>query len=110
MIEVIIRNYLKEKLSIPVCLEKPMSQFKEYVLIEKVGSGNENHIHTATIAVQSISTTLYKAAALNEKIKKEMEAMPYETEVSKAKLNNDYNYTDTTVKEYRYQAVYDLVY
>ena len=24
-------------------------------------------------------------------------------------LNSDYNYTDTTTKEYRYQAVFDIV-
>ena len=30
--------------------------------------------------------------------------------ISKSKLNSDYNFTDTTKKQYRYQAVYDLVY
>lgn len=39
-----------------------------------------------------------------------MDAMPYNTDISKAKLNSDYNYTDTTTKSYRYQAVYDLVF
>ena len=30
--------------------------------------------------------------------------------VSKAKLNSDYNYTDTAKKRYRYQAVYEVIY
>ena len=30
--------------------------------------------------------------------------------ISSAKLNTDYNFTDTTTREYRYQAVYDLTY
>ena len=30
-------------------------------------------------------------------------------DISKCQLNSDYNYTDTTRKKYRYQAVYDMV-
>ena len=31
-------------------------------------------------------------------------------EVSACRLNSDYNFTDTTTKHYRYQAVFDLVF
>ena len=30
--------------------------------------------------------------------------------ISSAKLDTDYNFTDTSTREYRYQAVYDLTY
>ena len=109
MIELTVLNYLKSVLGIPVYMEVP-SDVSEYVLIEKTGSGRENHINTATIAVQSISTSLYKAASLNEEVKEAMDGIIYDADVSRAELNSDYNYTDTTTKTYRYQAVYDLVY
>lgn len=109
MIEAIVRDYLKSALDVPVELEK-LTTAEEYVLIEKTGSGKENHINSATFAIQSYSTSLYKAAELNERVKEAMDAMACDTDISKAKLNSDYNYTDTTTKSYRYQAVYDLVF
>ena len=39
-----------------------------------------------------------------------MDGMAYAENVFMAKLNSDYNYTDTSVKRYRYQAVYDMTY
>ena len=38
MIEVIIKNYLAEKLSVPVVLEVPANSSKSFVLLEKTGS------------------------------------------------------------------------
>ena len=109
MIELTVLNYLKSALAVPVYMEVPSNE-QEYVIIEKTGSSRENHINSATFAIQSISTSLYKAAELNEKVKAAMDDIIYEVDVSKAELNGDYNYTDTTTKAYRYQAVYDLVY
>lgn len=31
-------------------------------------------------------------------------------EIASVKLDNDYNFTDTETKEYRYQAVFDITY
>ena len=39
-----------------------------------------------------------------------MAAITERPEVGSCELNSDYNYTDGTKKEYRYQAVFDLVY
>lgn len=88
-------------------LEKPPPQF---VLIEKTGSSTKNHIESATLALQSYAGSLYLAAELNEKVKKAMDNIATLTDISKSKRNTDYNYTDTARKQYRYQAVYDLVY
>lgn len=109
MIEETIINYLKKTLDIPVSIERP-SKEKKFVLIDKTGSGEENKIKSATIAIQSYDETLYKAATLNEEVKVAMEGMSSETNISSVKLNTDYNFTDAETKEYRYQAVYDLVY
>ena len=38
-----------------------------------------------------------------------MEKIVEMDDISKCQLNSDYNYTDTTRKKYRYQAVYDMV-
>ena len=102
MIEEKVREYLEDKLDIPVRMEEEPGLPEEYVLIEKTGSGKENHIASATLAIQSYSGSLYGAASLNERVV-EMD------DISKCQLNSDYNYTDTTRKKYRYQAVYDMV-
>ncbi len=53
---------------------------------------------------------MYEAAVLNEEVKEAVEGMITLDEVSKVSLNSDYNFTDTTTKEYRYQAVFDINY
>lgn len=110
MIEKIVLDYLNSVLDVMVVLEKPEEEPEEYVLIEKTGSSYEDFINTSTIALQSYSSSLYKAATLNEKVKKAMNEIIVLDDISKSKLNSDYNFTDTTKKKYRYQAVYDLVY
>lgn len=110
MIEEIVLDYLKDNLEVLVVLEKPDKEPEEYVLIEKTGSSYENFINTATIVLQSYSTSLHKAAQLNEKVKAAMNKIIELNDISKSQLNSDYNYTDTTKKKYRYQAVYDLFY
>ena len=104
MVEKIVKDYLQSSLGIPVRLEEEDNLGNEYVLIEKTGSGGEDHIKRATLAIQSYSTSLYGAASLNERVKAAMGKI-----ISRCELNTDYNYTDTARKKYRYQAVYDIV-
>lgn len=110
MIEKIVKNYLRKTLGIPVLMEKPKEKVTEYVLVIKTGSSKENFINSATIALQSYAESMDKAAALNERVKTAMDNMIVLDEISKSKLNTDYPFTDIQTKEYRYQAVYDLVY
>lgn len=108
-IEQRIIEYLSEELeNIPVVAER-IDQ-AEYVLVDKTGSGMNNRLLSATIALQSYSDTLYKASNLNERVKMCMDDFAKCTDISKSKLNSDYNSTDTTKKAYRYQAVYDVVF
>lgn len=109
MIEAVTRKYLEEKLRIPVRLEEEDGLPEEYVLIEKTGSSVENHIKRATLAIQSYSVSLYGAAALNERVKEAMEKSIELDDICRCDLNSDYNYTDTSRKKYRYQAVFDIV-
>lgn len=109
MIEKVVLDYLNETLNVPVYMEASKKPEREYVLIEKTGSGAENHICSAVFAIQSISDSLLHAAQLNEKVKKAMKKINELGEICRADLNSDYNYTDTARKEYRYQAVFDVI-
>lgn len=110
MIEEIIMDYLNEKLDYPVLMEEPEERLQRYVVIEKTGGGLENYIHNATLAIQSYAESKYEAAVLNEQVKNAMDMAIVLDSIGESKLNSDYEFTDTTKKQYRYQAVYDLVY
>lgn len=110
MIEETVMNYLQDTLDVPAFMEKPVHPGEKYIVLEKTSGGRKNYIDTATVAIQSYAGSLYEAAVLNDKVKKamfEIEALP---EVSECVLNSDYNFTDTSTKEYRYQAVFDFTY
>lgn len=109
MIEKIVYDYLSEALPVPVCLEVPDRAPERFVLLEKTGSGRENWICSATLAVQSWAETLFGAAELNEQVKATMDGIVQLPEICRCRLNSDYNFTDTATKRYRYQAVFDIV-
>lgn len=110
MVEAVIIQYLNRVLNVPVHAEEPEDKPMKYVLVEKVGSAETNYINTATITLQSYAESMNVAAELNEAVKMAMDNIIAYEEISKSKLNSDYNYTDTTKKRYRYQAVYEIVY
>lgn len=79
-------------------------------VIQKTGGGTiEGHVDTPTLVIQSYGATLYEAAALNETLKTAMEGALALPEIARVELNSDYNFTDTTKKLYRYQAVFDII-
>lgn len=114
MIETIVREYLIrsdiEKIGKNVFLETPEDAPQEYIVIEKTASGDADRIESAMIAVQSISKKrLLNAASINEAVKECMKAFAEESnEIYSCRLNSDYNFTNTSTKEYRYQAVFNL--
>ena len=110
MIETIVLDYLSEALSVPVSMEVPEDPPDQFVVIEKTGGGEENHIKSATLAIQSVADSLYQAAVLNEAVKAYMDGISDLDSIGRSSLNSDYNFTDTASKRYRYQAVFDLIY
>lgn len=110
MIEKIVFDYLRNNVGIPVYMEMPVDPPEELVLIEKTGSGEENHIQSAVFAIQSYGASLLRAAYINEMVKDAMRDIIVLPEISRVDLNSDYNYTDTRTKKYRYQAVIGLIY
>jgi len=108
MIEKTILDYLNNKLSEPCYMEEPDGE-DTFVLLEKTGSSLSNYVYSATFTIQSYATSLYEAAELNEKVKAAMLTIADELNtISKCSLNSDYDFTDTTKKRYRYQAVFDI--
>ena len=110
MIEEIVRDFLNRIVSYPVYTEIPKSSPSHFYIVEKTGGSESNHISSSTITIQSYADTLFKAAEMNADLKEVMLNQLIElNDISSVKLNSDYNYTDTTTKRYRYQAVFDIV-
>lgn len=118
MIEKIIFDFLKTIMQEPVFMEvpdkAPQRPPSTFILVEKTSSAQSDFINTATIAIQSYAPTLYAAATLNERVKDAMlndaTGLAAQNSVYGVDLNADYNYTDTTKKVYRYQAIFDIYY
>lgn len=112
MIENIVRDFLEMKVSVPVLMEVPKKPTSNFIIIEKVGGGDSDHIPSSMLAIQSYGATLLEAARRNDEVKHWMldgiEGIITLDEISSVNLNSDYNYTDTQEKRYRYQAVYDI--
>ncbi|HEM3629317.1 TPA: hypothetical protein U1C40_000013 [Streptococcus suis] len=110
MIEVITLNFLTDHLSVPVYTEHQEEMPERFVIFEKTSGGKKNHLHQATLAIQSYGPSLAESAMLNEEVKQAIEKMVELPSISRVELNSDYNFTDTETKRYRYQAVVDFIY
>lgn len=112
MIEVIIKKYLDGHLSVPSFFEhqQNMNMYDSFVIIERTGGRSNNQLKSAVVAIQSYASSMYKAAALNEKVKEVAANMVELDSIARVQLNSDYNFTDTETKKYRYQAVFDINY
>ena len=109
LIETVIIEYLKNALDVEVYAEEPDNDSTSYVVIEKTGSGRENYINTATVAIKSYGPSLYDAMVLNQRVKEAMDVLWAARDfVTDSSLNSDYNFSDTERHRYRYQAVYDI--
>lgn len=112
MIELTVYNFLNnsEDIAAPVYMEVPSTHPASYYIVEKTGSSMSNHIYSSTLAIKSYGGSLYEAASLNEILKNVMlNDLLEDDSIASVELNSDYNYTDTTTKQYRYQAVFDIV-
>lgn len=110
MIETIVLDHLSSVLPEPCSLEVPERPPARFVVLEKTGSSRENYINTASFAVQSYGPSLFEAAELNERVKAAMDELIQLPDIISSDLDSDYNFTDTSTKRYRYQAVYDIIY
>ena len=77
---------------------------RKLTLEEKVGQMCELTIDVLT------DNSRKDTAVLNEKVKEFMRAAISLDSIAKVECNSDYNFTDASTKEYRYQAVFDIKY
>lgn len=115
MIEAIIVSYLQTALtdqsgSVPVSGLVPSPMPETFVTVEKTGSSTDNLIRRATLAIQSWAATQEAAALLNERVIAAMYAATALPAISAVQCETDYNFTDTTTRRARYQAVFGVVY
>lgn len=108
MIEQIIKEYLEQKIQVPVVLEIPAKPPNQFLLIERIGGGAGQLLCSPMIAIQSYGASLLEAAQLNERVKTAMEQLAEMDPICSVKLNTDYNFTNPATKQYRYQAVFNI--
>lgn len=108
MIEKTILGHLSAALDVPCYMERPPHAPDRFVLLEKTGESRENYISTAILAVQSYAPHMMEAAELNEQVKAAMFEAVRLAGVAAVRMNSDYNFTDTAMRGYRYQAVFDV--
>lgn len=111
MIEKILFDYLSNALSVPIYTERPEKHPAEYVLFEVTGGYEPNKLNRATVAVQFYGKTLFAAASRAHTDKDIILNAVQLPEISAVHLNQGpYNFTNTAMKEYRYQAVFEITY
>lgn len=109
MIEKTVLDHLTRTLApVKVCMEVPVDPPSRYVVIEKTGVEVEDYLWCSTFAVQSHAETLYETAVLSAAVVGAMDLLPGRDDVTRVRLNSEYNYTNTAEKRYRYQAVFDI--
>lgn len=109
MIEQTLISYLSTALSVPVSCEVPEVKPASYVVIERTGGYRAEHLNYSTFAIKSYAASLEGAMLLDGEVIEALLAITTLPEIASSRLNSHYNYTDTTTKEYRYQAVFDFV-
>ena len=106
MIEKTILDYLNDNLNVSVYMEVPDDPPANFIVIERIGSSRVDLLNSASFAIQSYSDTLYKTVELNEAVKDAMMRIKELDNISSCTLDRDYNFTDTSTKRYRYQALF----
>lgn len=108
MIEKLVRKYLNDNMTVKAYMEKPHNPPEKRIEIERIGHTGSDFIYTTTLAIKSIASSLFFAAELNGEVEKVMEGIIALPEITKVELSDSYNHTDTTKKEYRYQAIFEI--
>lgn len=111
MIETIVLNYLKTKMNVDVVMEYPTKATSTFLLLEKVGGGQqEKYLSNASFTIQSYAPSLAECAKLNDQVVNCIKQLDELQEISKVEVDSSYNFTDPSTKQYRYQALFDIVY
>lgn len=108
MIEITVKNFLEEKLPVPVYMEFPTNPSNRFLVLRKGDSSREDWLKSAMFVADSYAESLLEAARLNEMVKAAMDDLTDLEEISASRPAGDYPVSDTENKKYRYQAVYNI--
>lgn len=108
MIEIAIKDFVSQRLSVPVYMEYPDSAPVRFVILDRSDTTRENQIETSLFIAQSYAESKLEAAKLNKQVKEVMDALVELEQVSCSELNSDYPFPDTQRIRHRYQAVYNI--
>lgn len=109
MIEKTILDYLNENLDVEVYMEMPRKPLnRSFVVVERTARSIDDQVITSTFAFQSYGETLLDAATLNDQVEEVVQNLITLDDVAAVYINSSYNYTDTSLKNYRYQCVFDI--
>ena len=103
-------KYLQEALVLPVSGDVPPELPERFVTLELTGSSADNHLYKPRLAVQSWAESREASANLNEVVKTAMAASVRLAQVSRCRLETDYNFPDLERKHPRYQAIFQIVF
>lgn len=109
MIEKQVIKYLNE-LHIPAYMEEPKEKPSEYVVLESIDNGRTNYIDAVTFNITCYSTTLQKAAELNQRVKEAMYDIVSIDNISSSKCGGGGQDIDTSTKRYAYYSIFNLYY
>jgi predicted HTH transcriptional regulator len=109
MIEKTVMDYLTGVLTCPVYVGAPERKDGLYVTIEKTENQRYYYVEKTTLSIISWADSIYEAAKLNDTVKTEMLQLEDVAEtVSSCELDSDYNFSDTALKKYGYQALFSI--
>lgn len=108
MIELIVKEFAEQNLTVPVFMEFPPDPPERFVVLKKGDSGRVNLIDSAMLVADSYAESLLEAAKLNEQVKTVLDDLIRLDAVSSSRRGGDYPAFDTKNKRYRYQAVQNI--
>lgn len=108
MIEIAVKDFMAEKLGVPIYFEFPSKPPDTFVVLKVSGNGRENLLDAATLVADSYAPSMLEAAKLNDRVKTALDALTDLDEVSSSRRAGDYPVFDTQNKKYRYQAVQNI--
>lgn len=106
LLEEKLYDYLSGALTVPVYAELPANRPDRYVVFEKTAMSETEHIRTATVAIRSVGQTMLDSIQIDHEVIDAMDNFTDVKNISKVQLNADANWTNTSTKEYRQQAVF----
>lgn len=109
VIEKILRDYLADKLDVPVYVEEPLKADDKYVVISKnAESSISRGINQAIISADVYDESLFKVENFAEKVIKAFISAVELPEISKTELNSSHVDNDLTKKKYRAEITIDI--